>query len=268
MEKIKEIESGIKANLSGSAFSRSPVDIIIPFHGEHKKVVSLVSSILRKVQSNPYQICLVDDASPNKFFIESLKDMPQIFTLRLEERVGFSGALKAGFEATKQPWVIFMHSDCVVEDGNFMIEMGRSLLSYRGKGEKVKMVSARTNHAGEDVDPRLVGVKDNKTKDVILTDTFLPMYCTMCHRDLFKHVGGFLKSYPYYGYEDEEFAYRMRFYGFKQAICGRSWVFHEGGGTIDRLHREYPELTETVESNREKCLEDIKLLYSRKKNGK
>ena len=44
-------------------FSRSRVDIIIPFYGQYEKVTSLVESILVAVRSNPYHITLVDDCS-------------------------------------------------------------------------------------------------------------------------------------------------------------------------------------------------------------
>lgn len=236
-----------------SPFARSPVDIIVPFHGHINKVARLIQSVLQVTRSNPYRITLVDDASPNKEFVRQAKDIPQVRAIRLEQQVGFAAALDAGFRASEQPWVIFLHSDCVPDEGGWMLRLGESLLAL--KSQNVRMVSARSNNPGDD---RLLGRRGEITDDVVLTEGAMPLFCAMCHRELFKHIGGFLKRYPYAMYEDEELAHRMRHYGYKQAVCGKSWVYHEGGVTINGLLHERPELREVMEANREKCIEDIK----------
>ena len=82
----------------------------------------------------------------------------------------------------------------------------------------------------------------------------------MCHRDLFKHIGGFIKSYPYAWYEDEELSHRMRKFGFKQGISTKAWIRHEGGSTIKYIWNKIKESKEIMENNRELCLSDIKKL--------
>ena len=84
----------------------------------------------------------------------------------------------------------------------------------------------------------------------------------MCPRELFDHIGGFIKEYPLAWYEDEELAFRMKHFGYKQGICGRSWVQHDGGATINALWKEDPSTKEIMEKNRSRCLEDMKLLVS------
>lgn len=234
-------------------FARHSVDIIVPFHGHIDRVARLVSAILLVTRSNPYQICLVDDASPNKDFIEQAKKIPQVLPIRLNEQVGFGGALEAGFRATQQPWVLFVHSDVVPEDGGWMLRLGESLLALRQKN--VRLMSARSNNPG---DERLVGRKGELGEDVVLEDGAIPLFCAMCHRELFNRIGGFIKSYPYAMYEDEELAHRMRYFKFKQGICGKSWVRHEGGVTINTLLQKKPYLRQVMEGNREKCISDIK----------
>ncbi len=253
--------------LSQSPFSRSRVDIIVPFHGQYAKVVKLLESIWYITKSNPYLITLVDDASPNDTFIDQLKKAPQLQIIRSEKRLGFGGALEFGFQNTKQPWVCFLNSDCVIEDPNWLIELGRSLLN--GKEQNIRMVSAKSNNPGSGTDKRLKATRKSiKGKDIVLKDGFLPLYCAMCHRDLFENIGGFIKAYPIGYYEDEELAYRMRHYGFKQAICGQSWIYHEGSGTIKDLIRQDPTIKEIVEKNREKCVEDLRRLQNKVVNPK
>jgi len=250
-------------------FSRSKVNIIIPFHAQYEKVSRLLQSIYLATRSNPYQICLIDDASPNSDFIEQVKDSPQaertnewepqIICHRVEEQLGFIGAVKYGFEHTHFPWICIMHSDCHVADTRWLGELGESLLRLRES--KVQMVSARSDNPGSFYDRRLIANNiSDKSQDAILEKGFLPLYCVMSHRELYDHIGGFIKAYPYTGYEDEELSYRMKHFGYKQAICGKSVIKHAGGGTIGPLCKENPEIKKIIEGNRDRCIQDIKSL--------
>ncbi len=182
-----------------SPFSRQRVDILIPFHGEYESVSRLLSSILYAVRSNPYRITLIDDASPNRHFSASLEkdaDKDMVRVVRLERQVGFGGAIQAGWSATQQPWIMVMHSDTRVDDANWMLRMGESMLRFKETNPAVKMISARTNNPGVGHDSRLKSVKPIittnemvKEQDVVLNAGFLPLYCVLFHRELFNHVG-------------------------------------------------------------------------------
>lgn len=251
-------------------FSTSKVDIIIPFHGQYEKVIRLIESIILITKSNPYQITLVDDCSGNKNFGKSIHEqflkttpdgfLPQVQCIRTQQHMGFGGALRAGYDATKQPWVCFLHSDCVVEDQNWLISMGQSLLKWKNAKLPVKMVSARTDHPGEDAPKELKADKQAKDNDIILNDGHLPLYCALCHRDLFYRIGGFVKPYPYAWYEDVELAARMKYFGFQQGVCGKSWVRHEGGATINTLWNHNPEARHIMEENRNRAILDMRRL--------
>lgn len=261
-EKIQKIRP-----MQFKPFSRSAVDILIPFHGQYEKVSALIKSILLSVKSNPYQINLIDDASENKNFGEEIKNefvkntpqgfKPQVNYIRSEKQVGFGAALKLGFESTENPWILIMHSDCLVEDSNFMIQMGQSLLNWKKQGLPVKMVSARSDNPG-DCDLAKAKILEKSDKDIILKDETLPLFCAMCNRDLFHYINGFIKSYPYAWYEDEELAHRMRKYELMQGISTKAWVKHYGGSTIEYVWRSNPESKKIMENNRNLCLKDIK----------
>lgn len=252
-------------------FSRSPVDIIVPFHGEYNRVITLIQSIWKMTQTNPYQVCLVDDASSNEDFIERFKSKynplgyyeNQILPIRSEEKLGFGGAVQLALSKTKQPWVCILQSDCTIEDPAWLIEMGRSLVKLHG--QKVAMVSARTNNPGDGNDERLKCNRTDRSEDIVLGDDDppLPLYCVMFQRQLIERIGP-IKAYPFGMYEDMEFAYRMRHHGYKQAICGKSWVRHDAGATFSFVSHYLPNLEEVVESNRQKCIEDIKSLKSKR----
>ena len=257
-ERVITKEAKIEYN---SPFRRSPVDIIIPFYGLYEKVTKLVTSILMATRSNPYQICLVDDCSPNKDFISQFGKVPQVVTVRSDKRLGFGGALELGYKNTQQPWVMFLHSDCVVEDPNWLIELGRTLVKLKDDG--VRMASSRTNNPGQD-NEKLKSNKGESREDLILEkgDT-LPLYCAMAHRDLFTHIGGFVKNYFPIGYEDQELSYRMQFHGFKCAVSGKSWIRHEGGATTQLLCQK-SNMRDKIEANMDICLADMRKLYAKK----
>jgi GT2 family glycosyltransferase len=249
----------ISVSIAPSPFANSAVDIIVPFHGEYNQLVRLVESILLMTRSNPYQICLVDDGSPNEHYYKRFVGINKIKTVRLDKHQGFGAAVNAGLAETQNPWVILLNSDCEIKHHNWMLEMGNSLL--RLKSRNVRMVSARSNNPGPNAPQFLKSPQPDPKADLILPDNqFLPLYCVMCHRGLFKKIGG-LQEYPIWGYEDEELSHRMRAYGYFQGICGSSWIYHEGECTIKSLLIKDKKIEGIIEANRERCLEDIRSLH-------
>jgi GT2 family glycosyltransferase len=230
--------------------------------------MTLLESLLRLTRSNYYQVYIVDDCSANAEFLSTIErnanknserlNQPKVInTLRTDVHSGFAAACRAGYERGESPYVCFLNSDCVIENAGWLRAMGESLLSLKDSG--VRMVSAMTdNTVGGDVAQS--GEKFAKEQeDVILeSGSFLTLYCFLCHRHLFDRCGGFLKEYPYGSYEDQEFAHRMARHGYKQAVCRRSWVHHEGEATLRPLMRNNPRVVEIIESNRQRCIEDIK----------
>ena len=231
--------------------AQMPIDIIIPFHAQYERVHKVVDSIWRGVKSNPYTICLVDDGSPNKGYVKLYEKSPRTEIVQLETQMGFGAALQAGFMATENPFVAFLHSDCIVEPHCFF-HLSKLLMKMENDG--VAMVSARTDNPGDGAQ-RLKGRKGKPTKDFVLEEECLPLYCVLCRRSLFRQIGGFVKPYPYGYYEDEELAYRMKHFGFKQAVSGLAWVDHVGGATFNAIANN--KVAEAVEKNRERCLQDM-----------
>lgn len=251
-----------------SAFN-SQVDIIVPYWGQYEKVMQLIESIFRLTRSNYYRLCVVDDASPNAGFIETIRSNAAknanrlrqnnvLIAIRNEEQRGFGGACRAGYEATESPFVCFINSDCLIEDSGWLKKMGESLLKLKDQG--VRMISPMTDNPVGGADAQKGEKFSRSEEDVVLTDdAHLSLYCFMCHRQLFPKIGGGLKEYPYGGYEDEEIAYRMKKHGFKQAVCKSSWVHHEGSATFRNLLRANPNLQDVIENeNRARCIEDMK----------
>jgi hypothetical protein len=130
-------------------------------------------------------------------------------------------------------------------------------------------VAARSDNPNDDDLPELKLEYDNFnsssiTKGVSVVDSPLPLYCCMCHRGLFERIGP-IKHYPYTWFENEEFFYRMKFHGHKQAVAMKSWVHHEGSATVDYLlknHSDPKSVEQQMKNNRERCLTELKQLYA------
>jgi len=246
-------------------YDHCSVDIIIPYHGQYDLVRRALLSILKFTQSNPYQVTLVDDGSRGEAainFLQTISQAPQLQCIRLEKQQGFGSAVIAGLQKTTQPYVCIMHSDCEVRNLGWLEAMGESLVTR--KKDNIRLVSARSNNPGKDAPEGLFAemhsAKDADLPKEIIVDEPLPMYCCMCHRGLFRRIGD-IQPYPYTWYENEEFFYRMKHYGYHQAIATRSWVSHKGGATVREVLQKDPSLEDVMLANRDRCLADLKPLY-------
>ena len=217
-------------------FLMQPVEIIIPFHGETSRVSKLIDSIFKTIHSNRYLITLVDDGSENKHFVKQIEKakVPGLRCIRQEHK-GFGAAVNFALtnpfktrNLNSIPWVCIMHSDVYVDNTVWLSKLGETLFNLSPEG--VKMVSSVTNNPTVD-SVHLRASKGEKKENHILSEGYLPMYCALAHRELFSRVGPF-KEYPYAGLETENYAIRMAKMGYKQGVCGASWVHHEGGATL------------------------------------
>jgi len=239
-------------------------DILIPYHGQYKLVRELIGSIVLYTRNLPYRITIIDDGSPNAAYFATLAQLETIDGVRLEEQKGFGAAVNLGVKATKRPWIVVLNSDCRIEELGWLDSMYDALKTMMK--DKVGFISARSddppgNH------PLLKCNKERKEEPDRISEQPVPMFCCMMPRILFDRVGP-LKEYPYGWYEDEEFFWRMKKRGYRQAISGKSWVKHLGGGagtgaTIKELWQQDPNIKTIMENNRLQCLADLKKLFGR-----
>ncbi len=256
----------------------SEVDIIVPYHGQYNRLSSLLQSLWSNstnyqgryayTQSVEFNLCLVDDASPQRHFLDEIqrKKYPGVTCLRNKERMGFGFSLQQGFQATKSPWVVFLNSDVVLKDIKWLASLGETYRTLQD--QNVKMVSSRMDRVPCG-DPRCRGEHLAHGNDVVLTpsgiselvdqEMYLPFVCVLAERSLFEKIG-FIKPYPLGYYEDLEFACRMSKRGFKQAISGKSFVQHEGGATFKAVLEIENQAQKSIDENFQRCCRDIQLL--------
>jgi GT2 family glycosyltransferase len=230
----------------------SPVDIILPYYDECEKVLELCKGIWTYTPLTPYKLYVVDDYSRHKTFIYTFRKTPFTTIIRNDARLGFGASLYEGFKVSNNPWVVFLHSDCKIDRPTWLTDLFASY--YNLANYRVGMVAPRTNNPLVKNQGLKAESNAQPIADMILKEGYLPLYCVLCRRDLFNKVGGFIKPYPFRGYEDEELAIRMRKHGYLQGISGRSWIFHEGSATVKKI----PNYSVILEKNRDLCLQDLR----------
>jgi GT2 family glycosyltransferase len=235
-------------------------EICIPYHGQYLNVRNCIESILLSTQGCPYRIFLIDDGSKNKDFFHEMKKLSNIVTgIQLKDHSGFGAALNAAVKNSQLPFLVFLHSDVKIVDGKWLIELYKSFCSLRK--QQVEMVCATTNQPPNE-SKWLKKTRDEEQEDKVASEP-LPIFSAMCARSLFQKVGLFKEYYPG-GFEDEEFFYRLKRFGYKQGVSGLSWLEHFGGLTVKSLCQKDETMAEKMwVENRNKCLIDVKKLLGK-----
>lgn len=230
-------------------------NIILPYHGQYTALRECIGSIFLQTRHLPFRITVVDDGSPNKEFFSTISQIDsQIDGIRLDEQRGFGAALNEAIKLTEEPWLVFMNSDCIVRELDWLIELHTALET--NMKNKVGLVSATMNHGGNCtlIERARTAPRINS---LTLSNEPMPLICAMAPRKLFDRVGLF-KEYPYGWYEDEEFFWRMRTRGYKQGYCEKAWIEHQGGLTTQALWTADPNIKNIMtEENRKKCAADV-----------
>lgn len=230
-------------------------NVVIPYHGQYTALRECIGSVFLQTRHLPFRITVVDDGSPNKEFFSTISQVDsQIDGIRLEEQRGFGAALNEAIKMTEEPWLVFLNSDCVIRELDWLLELYKALES--NMKNKVGLVSATMNNGGN---CQLIerARTDPRNQDLVVAEEPMPLICAMAPRKLFDRVGLF-KEYPYGWYEDEEFFWRMKTKGYKQGFCEKSWIEHQGGLTTQALWSVDPNVKHVMmEENRKKCSEDV-----------
>lgn len=235
-------------------------NIYIPYHGQYTALRECIGSIFLQTRHIPFRITVIDDGSSNKEFFSTISQMDsQIDGIRLEQQKGFGAALNEAIKSTEEPWLVFLNSDCVIREMDWLSELYRSL--ENNMKDKVGLVSATMNNGGSCSIIERTRTTERK-ESFILAQEPMPLICSIAPRKLFDRIGLF-KEYPYGYFEDEEFYWRMKKKGYKQGYCEKSWIEHKGGLTTQSLWASNPHVkTIMTKENRIKCINDVKKILN------
>lgn len=194
------------------------VSIIIPVHGKLDWTLTCLRSIARHGAETPFEIIVVDDASPDQTF-STLSGIPGIRILRNEKNLGFVGSCNEGAHAAQGRLLFFLNNDTQVLPGwlDTLVDAYRSEPGCGIAGSRLIYPDGRLQEAGCIVfsdgeswnfgrfemreDPRFLYRRD--------TD-YVSGAALLIDRDLFDQVGGFDVRYAPAYCEDLDLAFAVR----------------------------------------------------------
>ena len=234
------------------------IDIIIPYYNEQGLLVNLVESIIKYIRNIEYNIYLISDGCKSddiKFFFN--KYNKHIKILDLPKNSGFGAAVNYGLKNSFEKLKVVLHSDCLVENAMWLSNLYKSYIELNKLG--CGLVTSKSNNSGTKFKILENSDSDN-SEDTILDISYIPFYSIIFSIDLIGKVG-FIKEYPYMGYENEEFCARLLKNGYKLGLSGKSIIKHHGGKTISKICSKNPNIKNIIKSNRDLCKNDIKSLF-------
>lgn len=234
------------------------VDIIIPFYKNYGQTVSLVETIFRRIKNVDFNIVLVNDGVKNNQFEQMFKDLKKIKIVNLSCPKGFGACVNKGLEYCNNDLVVVMHNDVHINDNNFLINLIKDLIGLSNK--KVVSVSSSTNNF---MNKKFKEFETNEAKAdppfIFEQKTLSPFICTIFFKNIIQQIGGF-PEYPICWFEGDLVGLKLLAKGFKQALSKKSFVLHDGGGTILNILNENQANKELIKKNYEKFCMDRKLI--------
>jgi GT2 family glycosyltransferase len=219
------------------------ISIVIPTHNRREKLTRLVESIIGSAypQEN-IEIVIVDDASTDGTFVSIQSKFPEIRILRNQSERFPSECRNIGIKKSRGDFVFFLDDDNVIDE-NTINELVNSTVKYRGVGlvgpiayyektpEKIFCAGGKLQY------PLLIPanmLQGNNKKDVVdevIQCDYVPN-AFMVKKDILEHVGFFDERFSI-GWEEADFAWRLRKRGLRIIVLTRAKVFHDVPFTQD-----------------------------------
>ena len=243
------------------------VDVVIPVYGSRRLTLRSLESVLRAAVSTPYELFVIDDASPDRTLRDELKALAAAGLFRLlenERNLGFVATANRGLALHEDRDVVLLNSDTCVYDGWLdrllatlhrrpdigtasPISNAATILSYP--------VFLRDNHRVPGVD--FVHI-DRLCAQLAPLPVDLPTalgFCMAIKRSCLAAVGPFDRENFGRGYgEENDFSLRAITRGWRTVAAPQVFVWHRGGAsfgkerlaliesaqrTLERLHPGY-----------------------------
>lgn len=221
--------------------------VIIPNYNGMKFIENCMKA-LEKETSTKYHICVVDNGSTDgsREWIE--ENCPYAQLISLKENTGFCGAVNAGIEASRTPYVILLNNDTEVEFG-FVKALETALEteknSFSVSAKMVDMYDKSILDGAGDLYCALGWAfalgKGKKVKDNYTRPQEIFSACggaVIYKREIMEEIGMFDQNHFAY-LEDCDLGYRAQIWGFRNYYTPNAVVYHAGSGVSGSKHNEF-----------------------------
>lgn len=200
------------------------IGIIIPTWNNNEYLIPCLNSLLAPVVTEDlYNIYVVNNGDPQNM---GLINHPRVTILQQKENLGWEGGLKAGLEASKEEFVVFMNDDTYIPPvsirwANVLInDFANPVVGAVGPTSNVVM-------GAQNVFTNIPYAFD------VINLNFLIGFCMMVRRSALEAVGGIDDTLP--GGDDLDLSIRLRKGGYKLLCDRNTFVYHHGFKTGERV---------------------------------
>ena len=214
------------------------VSIIIPTHNRREKIVRLINSIKHNTYpSNKIEIIVIDDASSDGTSEIIKKLYPNIKLVRNNVELFPSKCRNLGVKMSRGDFIFFIDDDIVLHEDTIS-ELVKVLANYNKLGlvgpiiyyykNPTKVWCGGVRLFPPIFNPPYLMKKDREwkpTKSLLIECDTIPS-AFMTKRVIIEEVGLFDEELPI-GFEETDFALRIKKKGYKVAIYSRTKAFHD-----------------------------------------
>ena len=206
--------------------SREIIDVVIPVYNDSKYLNETLISLLKQILPKGWKIniIIVDDGSEYPVILEkNISQLHQVTLVRLEKNQGRGRACNIGAETGDGELIYFIDVDCIL----------RNKYTIMSHFECISQVSAAVS-CGQ-ICCRGDGFWSRYQMQVALrrersylegNHASLTSANFMIKRDVFNLIGGFDKSFSYYGFEDRDLFLSIIEKKFHIFFCQKALVEH------------------------------------------
>lgn len=234
---MRRVRRRLRPPLSFPSFSEVAVSIVIPVHGKAAVTRQCLESILSVGGDIPYEVIVVDDASPDHT-ARMLRSMRNLRVVSLNSNVGFIRACNAGARDARGRYVVFLNNDTVVHPGwlRYLFDTAENDPRIGLVGAKLIDTKRNIQEAGGIIFNDASGWNFGRGKHPDLPEfnfvrdvDYCSGACILVPRELFSRIGGFDERFVPAYYEDTDLAFTIRSLGYRVVYQPRAVITHLEG---------------------------------------
>lgn len=211
--------------------------LIIPVFNQLEYTKGCLESILKDDDRSPYEIIVVDNGSSDgtRAYLEELsrrldRTRDRLVPIFNETNLGVAPAWNQGLRAATGKTIGILNNDILVTRGWY-----RSLL-WAIEHHKLGLVSpyAANGKLDYELETRAHFFTHKNLGKLWPDYDFCAVVLT---RKTFEQIGFFDENYLVGGYEDQDYAYRMRAAGIRYGVSGAAFIHHFGSQTLGEFKK-------------------------------